>query len=88
MVFFGGVSVCGLARLVFAAEKGFNFVGLHNLTGGFGVMAGAESDLRTGLPWQMVEIHEAMRFFLRNQPDNLTLVVISRTLPPLGIANL
>lgn len=34
------------------------------------------------------EIHEAMRFFLRNQPDNLTLVVISRTLPPLGIANL
>ena len=29
-----------------------------------------------------------MRFFLRNQPDNLTLVVISRTLPPLGIANL
>ena len=34
------------------------------------------------------EIHEAMRFFLRNQPDNLTLVVISRALPPLGIANL
>ncbi len=34
------------------------------------------------------EIHEVMRFFLRNQPDNLTLVVISRALPPLGIANL
>ena len=33
-------------------------------------------------------IHEAMRFFLRHQPDNLTLVVMSRNLPQLGIANL
>lgn len=33
-------------------------------------------------------IHEAMRFFLRHQPDNLALVLLSRTLPPLGIANL
>jgi len=33
-------------------------------------------------------IHEAMRFFLRHQPDNLTLVVLSRNLPQLGIANL
>ncbi|MCP5441988.1 MAG: DUF2309 domain-containing protein [Chromatiaceae bacterium] len=33
----------------------------HNLTGLFGVMDGAASDLRTGLPLQMVEIHEAMR---------------------------
>jgi len=33
-------------------------------------------------------IHEAMRFFLRHQPDNLSLVLLSRTLPPLGIANL
>ncbi|WP_026223280.1 DUF2309 domain-containing protein [Methylosarcina fibrata] len=33
----------------------------HNVTGLFGVMEGAASDLRTGLPWQMVEIHEAMR---------------------------
>lgn len=33
----------------------------HNITGLFGVMDGAASDLRTGLPLQMVEIHEAMR---------------------------
>ncbi|EPE7490756.1 HTH-type transcriptional regulator MalT [Cronobacter universalis] len=33
-------------------------------------------------------IHEAMRFFLRHQPDALTLVVLSRNLPQLGIANL
>ncbi|MGO1237626.1 MAG: HTH-type transcriptional regulator MalT, partial [Hafnia alvei] len=34
------------------------------------------------------QIHEAMRFFLRHQPDNLTVILLSRTLPPLGIANL
>ena len=33
-------------------------------------------------------IHDAMRFFLRHQPENLTLVVPSRNLPQLGIANL
>jgi hypothetical protein len=33
----------------------------HNVTGLFGVMEGAASDLRTGLPKQMIEIHEAMR---------------------------
>jgi uncharacterized protein YbcC (UPF0753/DUF2309 family) len=33
----------------------------HNLTGLFGVMEGTNSDLRTGLPKQMIEIHEAMR---------------------------
>jgi len=33
----------------------------HNVTGLFGVMEGTGSDLRTGLPLQMVEIHEAMR---------------------------
>ncbi|AJI95061.1 bacterial regulatory s, luxR family protein [Yersinia ruckeri] len=33
-------------------------------------------------------VHEAMRFFLRHQPENLTLIMLSRTLPPLGIANL
>ncbi len=36
----------------------------HNLTGSFGVMEGADSDLRTGLPWQMVEIHEPMRLLV------------------------
>jgi uncharacterized protein len=33
----------------------------HNVTGLLGVMDGAASDLRTGLPWQMVEIHEPVR---------------------------
>lgn len=33
----------------------------HNVTSLLGVMDGAQSDLRTGLPWQMVEIHEPVR---------------------------
>lgn len=33
-------------------------------------------------------IHDAMRFFLRHQPENMTLIVLSRNLPQLGIANL
>lgn len=33
----------------------------HNITSLLGVMDGAASDLRPGLPWQMVEIHEPMR---------------------------
>ncbi|MGD9721248.1 MAG: DUF2309 domain-containing protein [Pirellulales bacterium] len=33
----------------------------HNITGLLGVMDGAASDLRPGLPWQMVEIHEPVR---------------------------
>ncbi len=42
----------------------------HNVCGMIGVMEGAMSDLRTGLPKQMVEVHEAMR---------LQLIVESRT---------
>jgi uncharacterized protein YbcC (UPF0753/DUF2309 family) len=38
----------------------------HNVTSLLGVMDGAQSDLRTGLPWQMVDIHE---------PTRLTIVV-------------
>lgn len=37
---------------------------MHNVVGRFGVMDGANSDLRTGLPRQMIEIHEAMRLLL------------------------
>ena len=33
----------------------------HNITGLIGIMDGHASDLRTGLPWQMVEIHEPVR---------------------------
>lgn len=36
----------------------------HNVTGLIGVMEGAHSDLRTGLPQQMTEVHEAMRLNL------------------------
>jgi uncharacterized protein YbcC (UPF0753/DUF2309 family) len=36
----------------------------HNVTSLLGVMDGAQSDLRTGLPWQMVEIHEPSRLAL------------------------
>jgi hypothetical protein len=37
---------------------------MHNLAGLFGVMQGASSDLRTGLPLQMIEVHEAMRLLV------------------------
>ncbi|HSQ55515.1 MAG TPA: DUF2309 domain-containing protein [Gemmata sp.] len=43
----------------------------HNITSLVGVMDGAGSDLRTGLPWQMVEIHEPVRllFVIETTPD-------------------
>jgi len=36
----------------------------HNITGLIGVMDGHASDLRTGLPWQTVEIHEPVRLLI------------------------
>lgn len=36
----------------------------HNITSLVGVMDGSASDLRTGLPWQMVEVHEPMRLLI------------------------
>lgn len=36
----------------------------HNVTGLVGVMNGHAGDLRTGLPWQMVEVHEPVRLLL------------------------
>jgi uncharacterized protein YbcC (UPF0753/DUF2309 family) len=36
----------------------------HNLVGHLGVMNGASSDLRTGLPKQMIEIHEPVRLLM------------------------
>jgi len=41
----------------------------HNVTSLLGVMDGAQSDLRTGLPWQMVEIHEPARLTLVVEAD-------------------
>jgi uncharacterized protein YbcC (UPF0753/DUF2309 family) len=45
----------------------------HNVTGLVGVMDGHASDLRTGLPWQMVEIHEPVRilFVIEATPNRL-----------------
>ncbi|ATG74196.1 transcriptional regulator MalT [Zobellella denitrificans] len=34
------------------------------------------------------QIHEGLRFFLRHMPESFSLLVVSRTQPPLGIANL
>jgi uncharacterized protein YbcC (UPF0753/DUF2309 family) len=49
----------------------------HNVTGLVGVMDGHASDLRTGLPWQMVEIHEPVRilFVVETTPERLMNVV-------------
>jgi uncharacterized protein len=45
----------------------------HNIAGLVGVMDGHASDLRTGLPWQMVEIHEPVRilFVVETTPERL-----------------
>jgi uncharacterized protein len=45
----------------------------HNVTSLMGVMDGHGSDLRTGLPWQMVEIHEPVRilFVIETTPDRV-----------------
>jgi|CXWL01.1.fsa_nt_gi uncharacterized protein YbcC (UPF0753/DUF2309 family) len=45
----------------------------HNVTGLVGIMNGPSSDLRTGLPWQMVEVHEPVRLLLivENTPERL-----------------
>lgn len=45
----------------------------HNITALLGVMDGAASDLRTGLPWQMVEIHDPVRllFVIETTPEKM-----------------
>ncbi len=45
----------------------------HNITSLLGVMDGAASDLRPGLPWQGVEIHEPVRslFVIETTPDGI-----------------
>lgn len=49
----------------------------HNVSALLGVMDGAASDLRTGLPWQMVEIHEPVRilFVIETDPDVMLLLM-------------
>jgi len=52
----------------------------HNVTGLLGVMNGVSSDLRTGLPTQMTEIHEPVRMHLvvESTPEILTAICARR----------
>lgn len=52
----------------------------HNVAGLVGVMDGHSSDLRTGLPWQMVEIHEPVRLLvvIEGRPERLDDIVGKR----------
>jgi uncharacterized protein YbcC (UPF0753/DUF2309 family) len=56
----------------------------HNITSLLGVMDGAASDLRTGLPWQMVEIHEPVRLLIicETTPEKLAAIMALDT--PVG----
>lgn len=56
----------------------------HNIAALVGVMNGAASDLRTGLPWQMVEIHEPIRLLIviESTPAALTQIMIDN--PQIG----
>ncbi|MCA9126302.1 MAG: DUF2309 domain-containing protein [Planctomycetales bacterium] len=49
----------------------------HNVTSLLGVMDGAASDLRPGLPWQMVEIHEPLRllFVIETTIQSMTRII-------------
>lgn len=59
--------VCGGINLEYYFSRTDNFkLGAgtklpHNVMGLIGVANGTDGDLRTGLPWQMVEVHEPMR---------------------------
>jgi len=54
----------------------------HNVTGLVGVVNGYRGDLRTGLPWQMVETHEPIRilFVIETTPDRLKRVLDKNTI--------
>ncbi|MFN9977009.1 MAG: putative inorganic carbon transporter subunit DabA [Phycisphaerae bacterium] len=49
----------------------------HNVTSLLGVMDGAASDLRTGLPWQGVDIHEPVRllFVIETTPESMLKII-------------
>ena len=56
---------------------------MHNVAGYFGVMQGAGSDLRTGLPKQMIEIHEAMRLLVVVEQTLDIITAVYQRQPPL-----
>ncbi len=55
----------------------------HNIAGAFGLMDGTMSDLRTGLPRQMTEIHEPMRLLVIVEAKTELLSDIYQRQPPL-----
>lgn len=55
----------------------------HNITSLLGVMDGAASDLRPGLPWQMVEIHEPMRLLFVIETTPVAMQQVLEKNPPL-----
>lgn len=56
---------------------------MHNVAGLLGVLEGTASDLRTGLPRQMIEIHEAMRLLIVVEHSLDVLTAIYQRQPPL-----
>ena len=56
----------------------------HNITALVGVMDGAAGDLRTGLPWQMVEIHEPMRLICVVETTPTQMQQLLSRLPVIG----
>ncbi|MEZ5419501.1 MAG: putative inorganic carbon transporter subunit DabA [Vicinamibacterales bacterium] len=58
----------------------------HNVTGLIGVMNGHQGDLRTGLPLQMVELHEPMRLLLVVEATPEALLTVAGRQP--GVAEL
>lgn len=56
----------------------------HNVTALLGVMEGAASDLRTGLPWQMVEIHEPVRILFIIETTSEAMLRIMDRNPGIG----
>lgn len=53
----------------------------HNVTGWIGIMNGHQSDLRTGLPRQMVELHEPMRLLLVVEATPASLLQVASRQP-------
>ena len=56
----------------------------HNITGLVGVMNGHQSDLRTGLPWQMVEVHEPVRLLCVVEATPEALLKVATDHPDVG----
>lgn len=55
----------------------------HNVAGYLGVMQGAAADLATGLPRQMIEVHEAMRLLVVVEQHIDLITAIYQRQPPL-----